>query len=200
MNALEQRLAETERALFVALCELHDDAAPQAGCQGQPSYQAMRESVLSSDAPTTQQEKAELVSSWARRPLENRTQTRAWLESMRTAAYSTDDLHQQPAVYGAFGSTAAPAMVPVSRTLLETQSQSRRIGTTASNGHMPPARPQRGSSRALRRKSQRPRRGASHPPEAGCSHEDGGAVVDPTTHAEQSRASIFAKAHTKMYF
>lgn len=78
VNALEKRLAETERALFFALAEA--SAATHSEAASQP---ALRPSVLSRSTPTTQQEKAELMTLWNKSPLENRAQVEAWFEANR---------------------------------------------------------------------------------------------------------------------
>lgn len=83
MGGLEKRLAETERALFFALRELHDGAVTQGDYHIQSSSQAMRASVISNYTPTTQLEKAELAATWCDTPLGNRAQAKVWLDSMR---------------------------------------------------------------------------------------------------------------------
>ncbi|KAG6366591.1 hypothetical protein INS49_000769 [Diaporthe citri] len=75
VNALEKRLAETEKALFFALAEA------RAGTHGDAiSRPSLRSSVLSRSTPTTQQEKAELMALWSKSPLEDRAQVEAWFE------------------------------------------------------------------------------------------------------------------------
>lgn len=76
VNALEKRLAETERALFLTLAEA------RTGTRGDPTAKpAMRPSVLFRSTPTTQQEKAELMALWGKRPLEGLSQVEAWFEA-----------------------------------------------------------------------------------------------------------------------
>lgn len=76
VNALEKRLAETEKALFFALAEAragtHNDSTARP---------AMRPSLLFRSTPTTQQEKAELMALWGKTPLEERAQIEAWFEA-----------------------------------------------------------------------------------------------------------------------
>lgn len=78
VNALENRLAETERALFFALAEAR--AGTHSNTASQP---ALRPSVLSRSTPTTQQEKAELMALWSKTPLEGRVNVEAWFEANR---------------------------------------------------------------------------------------------------------------------
>lgn len=87
MNALEQRLAETERALFFALSELHSGAVVQGDYDSQPPDRSMHPTALSTATPTHQQEKWELMSSWASQPLRNRTHAYAWLRSRQASTY-----------------------------------------------------------------------------------------------------------------
>lgn len=78
VNALEKRLAETEKALFSALAEAR--AGAHSNTASQP---ALRPSVLSRSTPTTQQEKAELMALWSKSPLEDRAHVDAWFEANR---------------------------------------------------------------------------------------------------------------------
>lgn len=202
MNALETRLAETERALFFALHELHDGVATQGDYENHASYQAMSEPALSNRTASTQQEKADLVASWASRPLENRTQARAWLESMRRAGnLATDIDHQgQAGVHASNGPNIAPATVLDISSLIETQSGSETIGNGEPNGSIPPERSQQRTSGASTPKGERARGSATRTSEPYRSHEDTG-VADTTMSAPRpSRASLFANANKNIYF
>lgn len=87
MNALESRLAETEKALFFALSEIHSGAVIQGEYDSQPPDRSMHPSALSTAAPTHQQEKCDLMASWASRPLKNRAQAQAWLRARQAITY-----------------------------------------------------------------------------------------------------------------
>lgn len=76
VNALEKRLAETERALFLALAETRFGTRSDV-----TAVAAMKPSVLFRSTPTTQQEKAELMAAWGSTPLEERAQVEAWFEA-----------------------------------------------------------------------------------------------------------------------
>lgn len=191
VNALEKRLAETERALFFALHELHDGEAVHADYQNQPPFKALRESVLSSDTSSTQQEKANLVASWASRPLENRTQARTWLESMRTEAYATDNVHPQGVAQVSLISNAAPSMVPG-------KPESERVEDSESNGNALPGESQQ--RKTSRRRGKRLRGRASRLSEPYRSQRNGGAADPPNLAPPSSRASSFAKANKAIYF
>lgn len=52
--------------------------------------QGMAPSVISNSAPTTQQDKAELLGDWADNPLRTRAQAQAWFESRRTGSYAVN--------------------------------------------------------------------------------------------------------------
>lgn len=199
MNALETRLAETERALFFALHELHDGVAVEGDYRDQLSYHAMSESALSDRTPSTQQEKADLLASWASRPLENRTQIRAWLESMRRTGNSViDGVHQvQPAEQALNGSSTAPVTALEINSFLETQPGIGTIRNREPNGSIPLEISQQSSSRASRPKGERASRSATRTSEPYRSHEDTG-VAD--TAPEPSRASLFANANKSIYF
>lgn len=202
MNALEKRLAETERALFFALHELHDGVAVQGDYQDQLSYQAMSESALSDRTPSTQQEKADLLASWASRPLENRTQIRAWLESMRRTGKSViDGVHQgQPTGQALNGSSTAPVTALEINSFLETQPGIGTIGNREPNGSIPQEISQQSSSRASRPKGERASRRATRTSEPYSSHEDTGVADIAIPAPEPSRASLFANANKSIYF
>lgn len=87
MNALESRLAETEKALFFALSEIHSGTVIQGEYDSQPPDRSMHPSALSTAAPTHQQEKCDLMASWASQPLKNRDQAQAWLRSRVASTY-----------------------------------------------------------------------------------------------------------------
>lgn len=87
MNALEQRLAETEKALFFALSEVHSGAAIQGDYDSQPPDRSMHPSALSTAVPTHQQQKCDLMASWASQPLKNRNEAHAWLRSRQASTY-----------------------------------------------------------------------------------------------------------------
>lgn len=78
VNALEKRLAETERALFFALAEARAGTGTHGDSTARP---AMRPSLLFRSTPTTQQEKAELMALWGKTPLKERAQIEAWFEA-----------------------------------------------------------------------------------------------------------------------
>jgi hypothetical protein len=78
VNALERRLAETERALFFALAEIHAGTVACDNYESPMLRQAMGVSVLSGPIPTTQQDKAQLMATWAKFPLADREQAYAW--------------------------------------------------------------------------------------------------------------------------
>lgn len=198
MTALEKRLAETERALFFALRELHDGAAVHADYHSQPSYQGMRESVFSNDTPSTQQEKADLMASWASRPLENRTQAQAWLESMRTGPCAADGVHLQTVAHAPATSTAAPISGLGSPAHFATQPESERVGDSESKGNASLEQSQQ--YKASRRKGKRSRGRASRLSEPYRSPGDGGAVDPPVLAPPPSRASSFANANKEIYF
>lgn len=202
MNALEKRLADTEKALFFALQELHDGAASQVDYRSQNSYQPMRESVLSNDTPTTQQDKAKLVASWASRPLETRTQARAWLESMRTGACATDIAHHQQATPTSLRSTAAQIAAPERSLLLRTDSESEMLGDNAPlDGAMLLAQRQPSSLGASqRRETKRPRDEETRQNESLRSRQIGGAAHLSAHAPEPSGAKRFANANKNMYF
>ncbi|ROW04503.1 hypothetical protein VMCG_05040 [Cytospora schulzeri] len=75
VNALEKRLAETERALFFALAEIHAGTVARDDYGSPALRQAMGDSVLSDPTPTTQQDKAKLMASWARQYEDDWSQT-----------------------------------------------------------------------------------------------------------------------------
>lgn len=81
MNALESRLAETEKALFFALSELHSGVVVDGDYDSQPPHRSMLPQALSTAAPTHQLEKSDLMASWASQPLKNRAHAHAWLRS-----------------------------------------------------------------------------------------------------------------------
>lgn len=197
VNALETRLAETERALFFTLRELHDGVVAQGDDYGNHvSYQTMSEPALSNRTPSTQQEKADLVASWASRPLENRIQARAWLESMRkTGNSATSGVHQEKArVQALHGTNFAPATTPQVSSLIETQSVSNTTEIIR------PERSQPSSFRTSREKGERARRSATRTSQRYRSHEDKGAADTAMTAARPSRASLFANANKNIYF
>ncbi|KUI63745.1 hypothetical protein VM1G_10592 [Cytospora mali] len=86
VNTLEKRLAETERALFFALAEIHAGVVARDDYESPALRQTMGESVLSSPTPITQQDKAKLMASWARTPLADREQVQKWFEANRGKA------------------------------------------------------------------------------------------------------------------
>lgn len=103
MNALESRLAETEKALFFALSELHSGAVVEGDYDSQPPDRSMHPQALSTAAPTHQLEKSDLMASWASQPLKNRAHAHAWLRSRQRhdpnalgppAVNTTNDSHQ----------------------------------------------------------------------------------------------------------
>lgn len=202
MNALEKRLAETERALFFALHEIYDGVAIEGDYEDQLSHQAISESALSDRTPSTQQGKADLVASWASRPLESRTQTRAWLESMRRTGNSMINVvHQEEAgVQALNGSSTAPATALEISSLLETQTGSETTGNGEPSGSIPPERSQQSSSRASRPKGERARRSATRASEPHRSHEDTGVADTSIPAPRPSRASFFANANKSIYF
>lgn len=197
MNALETRLAETERALFFALRELHDGVAIHAEYRDQPSCQAMNNRPAS-----TQQEKADLVASWTSRPLENRTQARAWLESMRGAGRSaTDGVHEeQLGAHASNGSSIAPDTVLEIGSLLDTQSGIQSSGNGESDGSNPQERPQQSSPKASRPKGKRFRGSATRSSDLYYSHEDTEAANTAVAAPRSSIASVFANANKNIYF
>lgn len=87
MNALEQRLADTETALFFALAEVHSGLVVQGDYDSQPPEQTMHPTALSTAAPTHQQEKWDLMASWVSQPLKNRAQAQAWLRSRQASTF-----------------------------------------------------------------------------------------------------------------
>lgn len=78
---MEKRLAETERALFFALAEIHAGAVALDKYESPVLRQTMGTSVLSDPTPTMQQDKAKLMASWVRTPLADRGQVHAWFEA-----------------------------------------------------------------------------------------------------------------------
>lgn len=86
VSALERRLAETERALFFALAEIHDGVGT-----AQEDYE-----TPSNATATTQQEKTHLLESWADSPLSNREQARSWFESKRPNALQNTSPRPRP--------------------------------------------------------------------------------------------------------
>lgn len=87
MAALEQRLAETEKALFFALAELHAGTVAHGDFDSQPPDRAIHPHALSTAAPTHQQEKWELMTSWADQPLKTRDQAVAWWRSRQASTH-----------------------------------------------------------------------------------------------------------------
>lgn len=80
INTLEKRLAETERALFFALTEIHAGVVAHDDYESPALRRTMGVSLLSGTAPTTQQDKAGLTASWSKAPLINRRQAQEWFE------------------------------------------------------------------------------------------------------------------------
>lgn len=201
MNNLQKRLAETERALFFALRELHDGATVQCEYDDQPSDQAMRTFAASDDAPTTRQQKARQEMRWHHMPLGNRVQAKAWLESMRA----------QPHAVGGDGGQAhaeAPPAAeglldkdPVEGLVLATQQESDvGVRRTSMVTHGDPV--QQSSINGSRRKSKRAHddvdvsrpSGAFPGPQTSATERP---MVDPP---ERSKASTFAHANKNIYF
>lgn len=198
MFALEKRLAETEKALFFALHELHDGEAVHADYKNEPSYEVMREFITSNDTPSTQQEKAERMASWARRPLQNRTQARAWLESVRTVHSAADDFHRETVANASLASSAVPVMAQGNTTLLRTQSVSDRVGDSESDGNILPEQLQQRKTSHLR--GRRSGGSATRPSEPFSSQMTGGAADPSRSVSPSSRASSFARENQKIYF
>lgn len=69
----------------------------------------MRPTVLGGDAPTTQQEKAELLAGWAAWPLRSRGEVGAWFEGMRWGGENGEDEVEARVVSGASAVRAGAA-------------------------------------------------------------------------------------------
>lgn len=176
--------------------------AIHAEYQDRHSCQAMSDSALSNRTASTQQEKADLVASWTSRPLGNRTQARAWLESMRAAGHSaTDGIHEeQIGLQASNWPSIAPATVLEIGSLLNTQPGSQSIGNGNPNGSMSEERSQQSNPRAPRPEGKRSRRSAARPSDLYYSHEDTKIADTAVAAPRPSIASVFANANKTIYF
>lgn len=91
MTSLERRLAETERALFFALAQVHQSAMVRDDYSSPSCYQEMKQSILFNSAPMTQNDKKKLLDAWAENPLGNRAQAQSWFEMMRAETVAAGD-------------------------------------------------------------------------------------------------------------
>lgn len=198
VNTLEKRLAETERALFFALAEIHDRTITQGDYDDPSVDRTMQPSVLFDSMSTTQQEKADLVASWTGNPLRNRAQAQAWFQTRRTGAYANvdDDSSGQTMAGGGTVDVSAPsAVTSISRVRPTTRSTLQKLG-----GHriIEDAR-QHGVRQSNSHRAQhniaRPADGVSH------LGVDPASVSAPLADSLQaSKARNLAQTHEKLYF
>lgn len=196
VNSLERRLADTERALFFALVEIH------AGAVIDDNYdsQGMKPSVLSRSTPTTQQEKAGLVDEWTRFPLEHRAQAQAWLKSRQTGPYAVDNSLDQPTT-GAEGpldtTTPSPSVATRGSKRPTTRSARESLRHLGPGGDTGQPGIQEDSLRNIRPRSDGDGTHSHNP--AGVF--DDGRTIDPIPDVfEASRANNFAQANKMVYF
>lgn len=194
VNALEKRLAQTERALFLALA-----AEDRAGTHGNSTPQpALKPSVLSRSTPTTQQEKAELMALWSSTPLEDRAHVEAWYEANREQGASpgsidfgqTRGVRELDAVAPVTPPTDGPANVGSLAAQSHHSSQlDAAVSGPASEGHS-----HQSASPRLSMRAQRAPRVSRHSPLSRVPTTPGASL--PQT----SRANRFAKINKRLYF
>lgn len=193
VNALEKRLAETEKALFSALAEAR--AGTHSNTTSQP---ALRPSVLSRSTPTTQQEKAELMALWNKSPLEDRAHIEAWFEANREegASPASMDFGQTRVVrdFDAVAPVTPPTDGPANIGNLAAQSHHSGqldgpVSAPASEGQS-----HHSASPRLSMRAQRAPRLSRHSPLSRGSTTPGASV--PQT----SRANRFANDNKRLYF
>lgn len=193
VNALEKRLAETEKALFSALAEARAGAHSNA-----TSRPTLRPSVLSRSTPTTQQEKAELMTIWSKTPLQDGAHVDAWFEANREQGASPIDID--------FGQTRAvrelDAVTPVTPPTEGPANFGSLTAQTHHNGQTGgsiPALADDGQSRhsgspRLGMRAQRVPRVSRHSPLSRGSTTPGPSLL------QASRANRFASDNKRLYF
>lgn len=193
VNALEKRLAQTEKALFFALAEAR--AGTHSNTASQP---ALRPSVLSRSTPTTQQEKAELMALWSKTPLEDRAHVEAWFEASKEegASPASMDFGQTRVVrdFDAVAPVTPPTDGPTNIGNLAAQSHHSGqldgpVSAPASEGQS-----HHSASPRLSMRAQRAPRLSRHSPLRRGSTTPGASV--PQT----SRANRFANDNKRLYF
>lgn len=194
VNALEKRLAETERALFFALAEARSSTRSDA-----TAVPAMRPSVLFRSTPTTQQEKAGLMAVWGNTPLKERAQVEAWFEEnaagggLRTRV----DFSQAHATGGVDAvPEATPSVVgPANIGSLAAQTHhDSQLGIPSLTAEDDGQGRHSGSPRLRMRAQRTPRRVPGQP-----RISRGSATARPTL-AQMSRASKLANDNKNLYF
>lgn len=193
VNALEKRLAETEKALFSALAEAR--AGTLSNTAPQP---ALRPSVLSRSTPTTQQEKAELMALWRKSPLEDRAHVEAWFEANREEGASpvSVDFDQTRAVreFDAIAPVTPPTDGPARTGNLAAQSHPNGqldgpVSVPASEGQS-----HHSASPRLNMRAQRAPRISRHSPLSR------GSTTPGPSMPQTSRANRFANDNKRLYF
>lgn len=107
---LERRLAETERALFFALREIHERVPMPDDYERLQPYRGQSLPVHSDlTTPTTQQEKNAFVRSWENYPLGSRAETEAWFRCRLAEAQETSRSPQATLSSGALSGATAPS-------------------------------------------------------------------------------------------
>lgn len=201
MSNLQKRLAETERALFYALRELHDGAIVQGDYDSQTPAQPMPAFATSNDAPTTRQQKARQEMRWRHTPLGSRAQAKAWLDSMRGGSDGVDggDHHHVPAKLPP-GAGELPVEASGDGVVFPIQQGSDSVPKS----HVPQrdGAVQPRSFNGSRRKRKRTLGDVDGPrPIEASSGEETSATHHPSSDAQQpSKASIFANANRNIYF
>lgn len=201
MNSLEKRLAETERALFFALTEIYSGITVQDDYNSSPLHQGREELVLSNSTPTTQQEKTNLMASWAGNPLKTRTQAQAWFNSRRAgecpavggaehSSQDTIDENPDPAT-----PTVACSKGKATVTPLSAYHGQVRVGSADST--------KRRRARRNFRTAQQHRRSETAEfsySESSVKHVEKGATGSAADLSQTSRTHNFVKANKKIYF
>lgn len=198
---METRLAETERALFFALAEIHAGAVVRENYESPSVRQAMGPSVLLEPTPTTQQDKARLMASWARSPLTDREQAHAWFEANR----GEDSVHSYVSP-NANMTTGVDTITPSNSGIVISANSDRpvaHIGPSSrierdSNDGFVAETPQRSRHMASVRQGDLSDSHPAMPSFSGSRNE--GDTPPARDVAQTSKASSFAKANTNVYF
>lgn len=204
VNALEKRLAETERALFFALAEIHAGTVARHNYESPMLRQAMEVSVLSGPIPTTQQDKAQLMATWAKSPLADREQAYAWFEANQGEA-NLPTLYEESAASIKRGvdtvtPSTSPTVIPkTSRRPVGHPLRNSQAGASASNETSVTEDSQQNSHRGSTRRGMFTGWEESHPEEtfSDASNEGNSHLANMS---QASKASDIARANKSLYF
>lgn len=165
--------------------------------------QAMGASVLSDPMPTTQQDKAKLMASWARSPLADREQAYAWFEANRGEAALPADENSVADV-----ARRVDAVTPSTSSTVISNTSGRPVVHPLRNSQAERASNDTSAARTSQRSSLRDstQRGMftgweeSHPERTPSDPRNGGDTHAARSVSLTSKASNLARTNTKLYF